>query len=352
MNRDIAFEVSPGEAGIGEELQVLGKAVEQLIQNVTTQGKINDAIVGRLLELEKRVEELTAGGSREARRDRQEDTARSGECDSAPTAAGPNATARQDCLPMYLGDATALCRMMKSFLMYVDTRDTYITPALLLAGVWEPAETRLLMQRVKAGMTVVDVDANCGYYTLLMGAAVGPKGLVYAFEPDPRNLDLLDRNLQVNGMTERVNVIPRAALDRRTTAELHQNTRNRGAHTLFIADSEHSKHAKIQVDCVPLDDVVEGAVDFVKIDAEGSEALILRGMKKIMERSPRLEVLMEFNQSALGNSGTSPREFLGELRGAGFAIHTVTPQSTLAAASDTQLLAAPLSTLLLTRTNT
>jgi len=344
------------ESSMTEELQVLAQAMEQVIQNVTTQTQVNDAIVGRLLMLERRVMEMVEKG---AGAKRSATTSSEGSCASpaAKIAGETNASlavpffamARQDGLPLYLGESTGLCRVMKSFLMYVDTRDTYITPPLMLSGVWEPVKTRFVMQKVKAGMKVVDIGANCGYYTILMAAAVGPTGHVYAFEPHPRNLELIERNLQVNGFDERVKVFPKAALDRKGSVELHQISRNTGAHTLFIVDTEHGAHPKLRVETVALDEVIDDPLDFAKIDAEGSEPLILRGMKKLIARSPQLQILMEFNKSALSNAGIQPEEFLRELKESGYSLSSITPQSTLIPANEARLLREPISTVVLSR---
>lgn len=329
--------------------------MKQVIQNITTQAKINDAIVGRLLDLERRVAEIAAmrGESANVGNTRRAELPASSR-QVTPSGNEPSTTVAmtspwQDCLPMYLGQSIALCRVMKSFLMYVDTRDTYITPPLLISGICEPVETRFVMQKVKAGMTVADVGANCGYYTLLMAAAAGPTGRVYAFEPDPRNLELLDRNLQVNGLTERVTLIRQAALDQKKSVELYQSSRNSGAHSLFPANAENPSPKKLRGRAVPLDEAIDGRVDFVKIDAEGSEPFILRGMEKIASRSPHLQILMEFNRRALSSAGMRPEEFLRELKDCGYALSSLTPQSTPIAASEAHLLCEPISTLLLTR---
>jgi len=343
------------ESKIHDDVQGLVEAMKQVIQNVTTQSKINDAVVGRLLALERRVAEydfVKSTSANSTERGTAGSTSPSLIEENSEESKPSTATARPvERLPLYLGDSTALCRVMNSLLMYVDTRDTFIAPPLLLNGLWEPVETRLVMQRVKAGMRVADIGANWGYYTLLMAAATGPGGRVYAVEPEPRNLDLIGRNLQVNGLAERVSVIPKVALDRKGTAELYQNSRNLGAHTLFVAESARRLHPKLKVEATPLDEVIEGPLDFVKIDAEGSEPHILRGMKRISVQSPRLEILMEFNVVALRNAGVPPEEFVRELKESGYALSSVTPQSTTVPAQEDRLFREPLSTLLLSRAN-
>ena len=341
----------------GENIHELAESVEQLIVNVTTQTKINETIVLRLLALERKVAELAdmaqrpgaAAGNAPAARPAGAPMIATPAAPAAATAAAPSAAPAKDALPMYLGNSLALCRVMNSFPMYVDTRDIFLTTRLLLSGEWEPAETQLMLRLVRPGMTFVDVGANFGYFTLLAAAGVGDAGHVYAFEPEARNLEILDRNLQLNGYLDRVKVFRNAVLDGPKKVQLHRNRRNFGNHTLFVTDRKNAETEPVAVDAVALDDAVEGSADFIKIDAEGSEPLIFRGMRKLMARSPRLVILAEFNLPALQAAGFVPRDFLRELAEYGFTINSVTPQATWIPANQELLLQQRLSTLLLTR---
>src|SRR5215210_3622928 len=63
------------------------------------------------------------------------------------------------------------------------------------AGTLEPFEAALFVNAIRPGMTVLDIGANIGYYTLLAARKVGPAGNVFAFEADPRTASSLQRNL-------------------------------------------------------------------------------------------------------------------------------------------------------------
>jgi hypothetical protein len=62
---------------------------------------------------------------------------------------------------------------------------------LVRQGRYEPFTTELFKSCLRAGMTVVDIGAQLGYFTLLAGQAVQSEGRVYAFEPDPRTFPLI-----------------------------------------------------------------------------------------------------------------------------------------------------------------
>jgi len=90
--------------------------------------------------------------------------------------------------------------------MYFYTNDKHgMTAQLFMGGHYEKYETNLFKRVVSEGMTVVDLGANIGYYTLLAAKLVGRKGKVFAFEPGPDNFSLLLKNIEANGYD---NVIP------------------------------------------------------------------------------------------------------------------------------------------------
>jgi FkbM family methyltransferase len=318
------------------DVEDVAHAVVETIANIQTQSQINEALVDRVLVLEEKMARLQNGEQRTP----------------LPASPAPEHHPAPDRFMMYLGDGLALCRVLDSFAMYVDTRDTYITPALLLGGVWEPINTRIFSQLVKSGMVVVDVGANYGYYTLLAAAGVGPQGRIYAFEPEPRNFEILDRNLQINGFLDRVRSFPVAALDVRKKVELHRNLRNLGAHTLFVDNPANSPHPRVVVECVPLDELIHEPVDLIKLDAEGSEPFIFEGMKSLLGRSPRVKILMEFFPALIQRGGVEPVVFLRRIQEFGFTVKRVTPQGTLETLAPTreqEMISAEISTLLLSK---
>src|SRR5688572_23436882 len=86
----------------------------------------------------------------------------------------------------YMGDNTAIVRVLGKYIMWVDTTDIGITPHLSLNGYWESWITLAMARVLQPGWTCIDVGANHGYYTLIMADAVGPSGKVISIEPNPR----------------------------------------------------------------------------------------------------------------------------------------------------------------------
>ncbi len=108
---------------------------------------------------------------------------------------------RSLCRTVYLGSDTALCRILGRYKMYVDTRDVSISSHLLLEGFWEMWVTEAMLRHVRPGMTVLDIGANLGYFTLLLADLVGPAGKVLAFEPNPEMASRARRSISINGFS-------------------------------------------------------------------------------------------------------------------------------------------------------
>src|SRR3954468_10195734 len=113
--------------------------------------------------------------------------------------------------PVYLGGSEALCRILGRYKLYIDTRDKGLGAHLLLDGYWEMGLTMHIARHVRAGMTAIDVGANFGYYTILLGALVGETGHILAIEPAPETAAMLRRSVALNGFDEFTTVIEAAA---------------------------------------------------------------------------------------------------------------------------------------------
>jgi FkbM family methyltransferase len=167
-------------------------------------------------------------------------------------------------------------------------------------------------------MTLVDVGAFCGYYTLLFSHLTGPLGRVVAFEPHPTTFGYLARTVDRNGCSnvEIANVAAAAAC-----GPVHLVLHRWPDHH-WVAASDRVGHATIPVPAVSLDDFFRQGgwprIDLVKIDVEGAEDSVLRGMADVSRRNPQLQLIMELDQPNLCRAGTGWAEVAGTLRALGF----------------------------------
>ena len=204
--------------------------------------------------------------------------------------------------------------------MFLDPRDEGIAMFLLTGGVFEPAETKLVRELLRPGMVVADVGANIGYYTLLSARLVGSGGRVYAFEPDPKNHALLARSVEANGYAH-VEAAHMALSDRKGTIRLFVDGSNYGNASIAEANVPDEQGA-VEVGTSTLDEFLASGdhprPDFIKMDAQGAEALILAGADRTFSAGP-MKMLLEFWPFGLRNAGSDPQTYVRRLADYGFA---------------------------------
>ena len=185
-------------------------------------------------------------------------------------------------------------------------------------GSWEYEVTKCFNALVKPGMTVVDVGANLGYYTLLAARRVGPSGRVIAFEPIPEARRRLEENLALNGYRN-VTISPVALFSRDTPMVLGRPFED----SRLLPETRHPSDGDLEVTCARFDairqDVGIGAVDVVKMDVEGAEMDVLLGMTETLSRS-RPSLLLEVHASALTGFGHTAAHVTGWLQDLGYVL--------------------------------
>jgi FkbM family methyltransferase len=178
-------------------------------------------------------------------------------------------------------------------------------------GTYEPAEMAFVSRFLRPGMTVLDIGAHHGMYSLLASRRVGPTGRVVAFEPSPRERQALRRHLQLN-RAGNVDVEEFAVGDSAAEAELFvAELRNDGCNSLrppvVAAES-------IPVHVVKLDDWLPQCklppVDFVKMDVEGGELAALQGASASFQAGFRPVILAEVQDVRTEPWGYPAREII------------------------------------------
>ncbi len=207
-------------------------------------------------------------------------------------------------------------------ILYLPKR-SLMAAAFVLGRVYEPATTAFFKEVIKPGMTVVDIGANAGYYTLLAARLAGDRGRVYAFEPEPENYAVLVKNVEVNGHH---NVLCRqqavASESGRVQFFLAGES---GAHSLYTGKA--SPRRRIMVEATSLDEFFRKDgwphIDLIKMDIEGAELRALEGMVELVRRAKNLKLIMEFYPRLLRKAGVEPETLLNRLHDMGFSIRDI-----------------------------
>jgi FkbM family methyltransferase len=153
------------------------------------------------------------------------------------------------------------------------------TYVLLEQEAWFEKELDFLRAWLKPGMTVIDIGANLGTYSLLMARLVGETGRAFAYEPGTEARGLLERSRDLNGATH-LHISPQALSDRPRDGRLVF-----GASSELNALGERGDGEAIAITSLDAEDAAQNwTPDFVKIDAEGQEEAILAGGQSFFAR--------------------------------------------------------------------
>ena len=180
-------------------------------------------------------------------------------------------------------------------------------------GTYEELEAKIMKEKIKVGNIVVDVGANIGLHTLNMARIVGNTGQVFAFEPDPSNFKILGKNVKVNNY-KNIILEQKAVGDKHGRATLY-HADNPGMHRIF---PQTKAKGQVQVELTSLDKYfidsnLVDKINFIKIDVEGLEFSVLKGMENILKNNKKIKILFEFMPKNIMEAGFMPIELLNYL---------------------------------------
>lgn len=197
----------------------------------------------------------------------------------------------------------------------LDLRDPWnlkVLETIRKLGSYEPESTTLIQHNLKKGEKFLDLGANIGYFTLLAAKIVGDNGVVHSFEPYPPARNQLSENVVLNHVTNVV-IHPEALSNRDGRATFYVSKGDTSLNNMIGPIGPDAEQISVPVgrvdDLVPRDFVV----DLVKMDIEGEEFNALEGMVCLIERSPNLKVLLEYNISAAERTKLDPQKLLNRL---------------------------------------
>jgi FkbM family methyltransferase len=192
----------------------------------------------------------------------------------------------------------------------------------MYAGSFERQESKAVRERVRAGMTFVDVGANVGYYTALAARLVGPSGFVFAFEPSDYAFPRLTSMIDTNGLTC-VRAIQCGLADVAGERYLYGAVDEEfcDLRTATMVPSGNPHRAVVRTET--LDRMAEQLnikqIDFMKIDVDGFEPLVLQGAAGLLADGLISNIMLECAEYWFNRMNTSTVETVEYLRSRGFS---------------------------------
>jgi len=181
----------------------------------------------------------------------------------------------------------------------------------------ERGEVEFLESIVKEGMNVLDIGANIGITTVAIAKRIGG-GKLYSFEPVPEHFDTLRKNLSSNKL-ENVRVYGLAVTDQVGKADFYRKGLFSGI--IFEEGAEKFEVSTTTVDRFFGEEKIE-KLDFINMDCEGSELLVLRGAKETLRKN-KVKIFCEIHHDFLEQLGQSIRELVKYLQSLEFEVRSV-----------------------------
>lgn len=159
-------------------------------------------------------------------------------------------------------------------------------------GTAEGSKARLFQREIRPGAVVFDIGAHRGYYSLIAAKAAGPRGRIFAFEPDRQNLGFLRTHCALNALTS-VTIFDGAVGEEDQKARFHRGESS----TTGRLNSDGTEI----VECISLDSYAAAkglAPSVIKIDVEGGELAVLRGAKRLLQAN-RIKLFLAVHSDQL-----------------------------------------------------
>jgi FkbM family methyltransferase len=171
--------------------------------------------------------------------------------------------------------------------VYKGDLSSFIDREIYLFGGYEAEQIAAFLALIPISWrgTIIDIGANSGNHTLRFASAFSK---VIAFEPNPRLWEQLNANVNANGF-DHVTLYPLGVSDREGTFPLYDLVIGNGNLGLasLLSDEQYGEPMRqiAHVRCIALDEFLAGEhIDALKIDVQGAETSVLRGMRRILER--------------------------------------------------------------------
>jgi FkbM family methyltransferase len=234
--------------------------------------------------------------------------------------------------PILVGSDWALVQFESGEYLCVDT-GTFEAIGYILGWQHEADVIRVFRTFLTQRSVVLDIGANFGLYTALCASIVKNHGRLYAFEGNPRVFESLQRTIVANGLHFKPNIVAANLLISAESGRglLHYSANQPSGGTMSDIPLSGGMRRTVEVEMTTIDDFLppDLRVDLVKIDVEGHEPLVLRGMEGTIARSPGIRIVIEFADNLLLHT-TNPAEFLDYIRNLGLSICRVLPGFKLA----------------------
>ena len=172
---------------------------------------------------------------------------------------------------------------------------------------------KFMLDKLSGCRVVLDVGANVGYYAVQMGRILKGTGHVYAFEPLSYQCNLLAKNIALNAL-DNVTIVKSIVSDSSGSRRIYfSGTESTGTSSLIIKSDQYEDVESITLDQFCKEKGIS-EVDLIKIDVEGYELTVLKGMRELLKSGKIKMLFLEIESELLLEAGTSAEEIVKFLK--------------------------------------
>ncbi|MCK4809728.1 MAG: FkbM family methyltransferase [Candidatus Omnitrophica bacterium] len=221
-------------------------------------------------------------------------------------------------LNYYLHPLRKVLKNVQGSKMLLDLSDSGINRDLFLFGCREPESTKIFKTELREGSKIAEIGANIGYYVLIESQIVGNTGRIYAIEPAPQNFARLKENIKINSYPIDITLYNTALSDKKGKARFSIATTCNNCR-LFLPGVDDGKSVEVTTNI--FDELFfDKEIDVIRMDSEGGEWLIIKGMECIFRSRKPLKMFIEVHPMLIEEYGGNIEEFLSILANAGFEL--------------------------------
>jgi FkbM family methyltransferase len=227
-------------------------------------------------------------------------------------------TSKEDKTYFYVGDGKAIVKMKNGINLMLPMQDPFIGCQLALNQeiyIDDAIIEQTIKKEIYSGALCINVGANIGYFSLMLAQQCQP-GKVFLFEPNPKNIEILLFNFNLNKLNSIPYIYKAAVSDK--PGKVNFLVHDKYSDGWIVKDSntkiskisfdenglyqwaneslrEHSKIVEVPV--ITLDGILgdAGSFDLIISDAEGFDCNVILGAKKLINNSPNLKIIFEWN---------------------------------------------------------
>ncbi len=192
---------------------------------------------------------------------------------------------------------------------------------------YEPDVSEAMLRIIGEGDVVLDVGANVGFFTVLMGCLTGPNGRILGFEPGENNLARLKNNIRLNDLAN-VILVEQPATAAIEEVSFYVNSDNSGGNAIWDPGEfppnvrSHANPRMIRMQSTTIDAEIDRlglrTPRLIKIDTEGAEHSVLQGARGQLTGRKVPYVIAELHEFGLEKLGSSQRDLRRFMQGFGY----------------------------------